>query len=64
MSKVGWAGYLAAEVGNIKEDVRYVLNEAVQDVIEGAQTPQAPVSQTLFHYRHSHGRRQCVLATV
>jgi len=46
MSKIGWAGYLAAEVGNIKEDVRYVLNEAVQDVIEGAQTPQAPVAQT------------------
>lgn len=46
MAKTGWAGYLTAEVAKIKGDVRYILNEAVQDVIEGAQTPQAPVSQT------------------
>lgn len=46
MAKTGWAGYLTAEVAKIKEDMRYVLNESVQDVIEGAQTPQAPVSQT------------------
>ena len=29
-----------------KSGVRHVLNESVQDVIEGAQTPQAPASQT------------------
>lgn len=46
MAKTGWTGYLTAEVAKIKGDVRYILNEAVQDVIEGAQTPQAPVSQT------------------
>jgi len=46
MAKTGWAGYLTAEVAEIKSDVRYILNESVQDVIEDAQTPQPPASQT------------------
>lgn len=46
MAKTAWTGYLTAGVAKIKSDVRYVLNESVQDVIEGAQTPQPPVSQT------------------
>lgn len=46
MANNGWTGYLTAEVAQIKGNVRYILNEAVQDVIEGAQTPQPPASQT------------------
>lgn len=36
----GWSAYLKTAVPQVKKNIRYILNEAVQDVIEGAQTPQ------------------------
>lgn len=45
MSKTGWTGYLTAEVAKIKGDVKDILNEAVQDVMEGAQTVQRGITK-------------------
>ena len=39
-----WTAYLTAETAKIKANVRNVLNESVQDVIELAQTPQQAIS--------------------
>lgn len=36
----GWSAYLKTAVPQVKKNIRYILNESVQDVMEGAQTPQ------------------------
>lgn len=44
MAKGIFAGDLRAFADLSRQNIRYILNEAVQDVMEGAQTPQQAIS--------------------
>lgn len=46
MAKPTFAASLAAFADLSKQNIRYILNEAIGDVIEGAMTPQDPVRVT------------------